>query len=267
MNYCCKTNLGSFHVKQIQIHVIWSLPGEPLTLFCPDTYKCIFFSSFAFKNPSGVQWPKQALCRWGRLLREALSDLWVQTEMEGLCNLNRIVSMTLWIEFLQSWCKIRGHAQSCARWLGGLWLNGDKVKWQLQHKEKFAIHTGRPLRGYKYAALLNCRWTRFVSPFENKKSKLLGRNRRNTSAYHCFLRLRLEQSWLAAHANRRERDLDEVREGGTEGEKEGETQAHKWALRSQSVCPQKTVSFTISHSLTWSSSIYLKVQYNFLLTC
>lgn len=221
MNYCCKTNLGSFHVKQTQYHVIWSLPGESLTLSCPDTEKCIFFFSLAFKNPSEVQWleqqESQALCRWGRLLREALSDLWVQTEREGLCNLNRIVSMTLWIEFLQRWCKIRGCAQSCARWLDGLWLNGDKVKCLLQHKERFAILTGRPLRGCKYAALLNCRWTPFQSPLVNKKSKLLSRNRTNTSVYHCFLRLRLKQSWLAADTNRRERHL----EGGTEREKEG----------------------------------------------
>lgn len=140
VNFCCKTTLGSFNVKQTQLPLILSLPGESLTIFCPEKENCILFLSLPFpKKPSEVQWPQQqdsqALQRWGSLLRGALRDLWTQTEREGLCNLNRIVSMPLWIEFLQSWCKIRGHTQSHAGCLvKRLWLNGDEVAAAAQRK-------------------------------------------------------------------------------------------------------------------------------------
>lgn len=140
--------------------------------------------------------------------------------------------MPLWIEFLQSWCKIRGHAQSHARWLVRcLWLNGDKVK---QHKGRFAILTRRPLTGCKYVILLDGKQRPFQYPFVNKKSKLLGRNRTNTSAYHCFLGLRLEQSLLAAHANGKGRACMEWgRDRGREGWGE---RAHTSELWGDEVC-------------------------------
>lgn len=51
LNYCCKTTLGSFHVKQKKLHVILFLPGESLTLFfCSVTEKGILFLSLAFQK-------------------------------------------------------------------------------------------------------------------------------------------------------------------------------------------------------------------------
>lgn len=115
--------------------------------------------------------------------------------------------------------------------------------------------------GCKYAPLLDCRWRPFQSPFVNEKSKLAERNRTDTTAYHCFLRLRLEQSLLAAYANGGGRDLHGVREVQRE-RRRGRESAHKWALGWRSVCHQKKLSFTNSCSLTWSSFISLKAQFS-----
>lgn len=108
-----------------------------------DTTSCNSELTWGISEPflSKVQWlqqqDSQALHRWGSLLRGALIVPWVQ----GWAlqpKQNSIYASLNWV--LQSWYKIRGHTQSHARWLVRcLWLSGDKIKWQLQHKGGFAF--------------------------------------------------------------------------------------------------------------------------------
>lgn len=174
----------------------WAYLGDLWPVFVPEQRNAFSFSLLLSKTLSEVQW----LWQWDSqawALEGVLRYLWVQTEKEQICNLNGTVSLPPWIEFLQSWCKIRGHTQSPARWqLRCLWPKEYKVQWQLHDKGQFAIVTGRALMRHKCATSLDSRQRSFQPPFVNKKRRLLGRTKTNTSAYPCFLKLRFEQSLL-----------------------------------------------------------------------
>lgn len=110
----------------------WAYLGDLWPVFVPEQRNAFSSSLLLSKTPSEVQWLRQWDSQaWA--LEGVLRYLWVQTEKEQICNLNGTVSVPPWVEFLQSWCKIRRHTQSPARWqLRCLWPKEDKVQWQLQ---------------------------------------------------------------------------------------------------------------------------------------